>query len=85
MDSKIYFLLGLLLVVAVVDISESGPPCAAVLCPAIACGDGSITVKRKCCNVCIYPRKNGESCGGGPDEVCAEGLTCCNGVCGTPS
>uniref|UniRef100_A0A6P7EYC3 Uncharacterized protein LOC114324367 isoform X3 n=1 Tax=Diabrotica virgifera virgifera TaxID=50390 RepID=A0A6P7EYC3_DIAVI len=84
MDSKIYFLLGLFLVVAVVDISESGLCCKGVVCPKIAC-IGPIQITRKCCTVCIFPRKNGESCGGGPDEVCAEGLTCCNGVCGTPS
>ncbi|XP_028127979.1 serine protease HTRA3-like isoform X2 [Diabrotica virgifera virgifera] len=85
MDSRIYFLLGLLLVVAVVDISESSPCCKDVVCPLIKCVIGSIVVRIKCCDVCILPRKNGESCGGGPDEVCAEGLTCCNGVCGTPS
>uniref|UniRef100_A0A6P7EZF6 Serine protease HTRA3-like isoform X1 n=1 Tax=Diabrotica virgifera virgifera TaxID=50390 RepID=A0A6P7EZF6_DIAVI len=86
MDSKIYFLLALLLVVGIVDISESipNPCCKDVPCPDIACGPGSITVKIKCCNVCIYPRKNGESCGG-PEEVCANGLTCCDGVCGTTS
>ncbi|CAG9826320.1 unnamed protein product [Diabrotica balteata] len=81
MDSKIYFLLGLLLVVGVVDISESAPNCTGVICPAIACGIGSIEVKRKCCTFCVFVKKAGESCG--PDDVCADGLVCRNNVCET--
>uniref|UniRef100_A0A6P7F252 Serine protease HTRA3-like isoform X2 n=1 Tax=Diabrotica virgifera virgifera TaxID=50390 RepID=A0A6P7F252_DIAVI len=84
MASKTYFLLALLLVVDVVDISESSPCCKLVLCPLIQCRIGYIVVRRKCCDVCVLPRKNGESCGG-PEEVCANGLTCCDGVCGTTS
>uniref|UniRef100_A0A6P7EYC8 Uncharacterized protein LOC114324369 isoform X3 n=1 Tax=Diabrotica virgifera virgifera TaxID=50390 RepID=A0A6P7EYC8_DIAVI len=83
MDLKVYCVLCLFMVVAVVDISES-TPCCPEPCPKILCIIGYLPVKQGCCDVCKKVKKNGESCGG-PEEVCANGLTCCDGVCGTTS